>query len=436
MTSAQSFVARIALSVPGAMATIALPAVSRFYRGTTRRFDRLLLICFAVSRLALFALVFGVLHIDARGDIPGFYLPEAEHALHGLIPYRGFLTSYAPLHPYIDAATIYLWHSATAIVLLAIVAEIFAVFVWLKVARSFAADTVCRTAALLYLAAPFSMQFVAIDGQDNVLLALTAALALYLILRNRFFASGAMIGLGVGSVKFLPLLWAPEFFAVLRERWRWVAGLVVPIVLVYGLFLLLHADLLYPLKLEAKLHSASDLPFLLRMITGFEFSDRLFDGFFLLIAAAAYVWIARLARPLSSLADPAAALSGRIRLLTFSMAAIVLLLLIFSKKSWPNYSMLVLFNLCLLPAFRSIVQRSVFALLQILSVTSHSYWASFLNLQDGTRIHARMLAHDRAALAFLPQQVLLLAGYFWLLALLVLELRRGGPNGTRSKQPG
>ena len=424
MTPTQSFAGRATLALIAAAVSIALPAARRFFTGPAERFNRNVLGAFALTRFGLFALIFLVLRIPPRGDIPSYYLPEAESVLAGHLPYRDLPSSYAPLHPYLDAVAVSLWHSPLALTALAPLAEGLLVCIWPRATPAFASEPARRTAALLYLASPLSLQFVTIDGQDNILIALALGLCLLLLsarptTRARPLLSGAVLGLSIAAVKFLPLLWLPPFFVSLRTRWRWLLGLMAALLLGYGFFALKHLDLLSPLKAEGSLVSASNLPYLLTLLSGHAFSLRSFDLLLLLALAAAFLWLATLARQ----ATP----ERRLHLIAWSVPFVTLLLILLSKKSWPNYLLLILFSLCLLPSLRRPSHRVGFAFLQFLGCTAHSYWATFFLLGAAVPLHARLMTADPRTLLLAITQAALILGYFWLLLLTARELRRPTP---------
>jgi hypothetical protein len=106
------------------------------------------------------------------------------------------------------------------------------------------------------------------------------------------------------------------------------------------------------------------------------------------------------------------------RIIAFGTCALTLALLLFAKKSWPPYLMLTLFPLCLLPPSggggSSRPRLSLYAIFSLVAVTEHSVWASLLGECSSADLHQAILAHTQAAL-FLPLELLLLAGYGWLL---------------------
>ncbi len=230
LTGELSLVGRGALGVVAGIASVAIASHPFPRRLSNARFDRLVTTTFAVSRLGIFGLIFLLLRISPRGDIPAFYWPEASSVLRGLLPYRDYGSSYAPLHPYLDGLAILIWHSPLAIILLAIFAGIAMLLLWLRFGREFLSEAEVRTAALLYLSSAISLQFVTVDGQNNVIVAAFVALSLLLASRQRELVSGAAIGIAVAAVKFTPLLYGPAFFLSLPRRWRWALGMAIPVV--------------------------------------------------------------------------------------------------------------------------------------------------------------------------------------------------------------
>jgi hypothetical protein len=406
--------------------------VGRFRAGNARHFDRAAELALGLSRAGLYVLVFFVLHIAARGDVVGFYFPEAERALHGAVPYVNLLTSYAPLHPYLDGVAVLLWRSPLSIVLLAIVFELLLLPVWLGFARAFFSEQQVRTATLLYIASPISLQFVATDGQDNVIIAVLLALAVYCVYRGRTLLSGAAVGLGVIFVKFLPLLFVPVFaMGVSRQlsrRVRWLAGLALVLVLGYAPFALLHGNLLYPLLFEGQERTASNLPYVVEAVLGLGAHPRAEDGLLLLTIAGILA--------VSAKALYGAELEARVRVMTFAPAALTLALLMLSKKSWPPYLMLVLFPLCLLfgeGRYRG-VRTLAFGIFSVLAVFVHSLWATVFQQALAPELHAMLAAGRPSALAFLLLQVLLVGGYLWLLAACVLQVARAGGDAGGGRE--
>ena len=413
MTGQQTLFARVALGLVAGVVSVLLASLPRLKSISKRQFNRLLYSSFAISRVGLFALIFVVLRIAPRGDVPGYYFGQAQEVLRHLLPYRDFVSSYAPLHPYLDAGLISVWHTPLAIMFFSVLAELLLLPLWMRAGREFLPEGELRVASLLYLASPVSLQFVAIDGQDNVVIAVLIALAVMLILRSRVATAGAALGASVAAIKFLPLLYAPAFFIAVPRRWRLVLGAVLVCGVVYGGFVLLHAPVLEPLAAEGDLRSAGDLPYVLETIFGVALPARLTDGCLLLALAGIFACVGRAAHR--------AAIEERMRALTFGMAAVTLAFLVLSKKSWPPYLMLALFPVCLVAAgdsaskVRNGLRVAGFALFSTIAVAEHSYWASMFRQFSSAEFHQAMLAGRHDAWVLLGVELLLVGGYLWLL---------------------
>ena len=416
MTGSQTLIARAALAVVAGSASLTA-ATSRLAALPRKTFDRLVLGAFILSRLALYLIIFFVLRIPPRGDITAFYWSEADAVLHHLLPYSSFQSSYAPLHPFLDAAVIRLWYSPLALILLAICIETFVLPLWLRVGRLFIPEADMRTATLLYLTSVISLQFVTIDGQDNVFIAVLLVLALLLIRHRLNFASGVAVGIGPVAVKFLPLVFGPAFFFAVPRRWRWLAGFTTVVALVYGICLLKDLPIFQPLALEGEFKSAGNIPYVIESLTGIIFPPRLWDGLLLLIIGIICALVANASRH--------ADLTTRLRIVAFGCPSLVLALLLFSKKSWPPYLMVALFPICLLIASGRKSRIPAFALFSFIAVIAHSYWASILLQIYAPEFHRGLMALDQRCLILLALQFLLLGGYLWLLVLSLRQITVG-----------
>jgi hypothetical protein len=421
MTDAQSFLARAALGVAAAGAGLVAVSVARFRRGPAGSFDRGAQAALILSRSALFVLVFLVLRIGPRGDVYKYYFFEASAALRGGLPYRDFASSYAPLHPYLDAAALLVWHSPLALILLSVVAEWLLLPVWLRLVRQGFDEDHVRTAVLLYLASPLSLVFVTIDGQDNILVSVLLAVTALLLLRRRPLLAGAGLGGSVALVKFLPLLYAPVFLLAAPRRLRGLLGFCGAVAVGYVPFALLHLPLLYPLLYENSDRTASCLPFLAETIFNLPPQPRLENA--LLLGGLAVV-LAVFVRSLRG-----ATQAVRLRLLVFAPLALTLTLLLLSKKSWPNYLMLTLFPLCLLlrrgaSAWLWRLRLAAFSAFSVVCLLAHSYWAGHFHEYPPAVIRLKLQEGEQGTVLLLVLQVALMAGYVWLLAETLRQVHR------------
>jgi len=409
MTGSQTLLSRAALGVVAALGSVLLLSFASLQEWSRRSFDRTGIAMLIVSRLGLFCVLFLCFGAAPRGDVPSFYLNQVQAVMQHKLPYRDFPSAYAPLHSYLDAGLFRLWHTPLALMLFPVLAELLLLPLWLRAGRAFLGGGEVRVAALLYLASPISLQFVAVDGQDNVVIALLVVTALLLVLRGRTVLSGAALGLSIVTFKFLPLLYAPVFFLAHPRRWRWAAGAAAVVLPVYGWLLFEHAPVLQPLAAEGELRSAGDLPYLVEAVSGLTLPRRFWDLLLLLALLALFTAVSRAARS----APPAV----RLRAITFGTCAITLAVLLLSKKSWPPYLMLSLFPICLLPASgaRSRLRGASFALFGLVAVTEHSVWASRFAQFSASEFHAALQQGSAPAWLFFILEVLLLAGYAWLL---------------------
>ena len=419
MTGSQTLVARGALGGFAALAGLVAIAMRRFRSGPAPVFDRWLIAAFFVSRLGLYGLIFFVAHIPPRGDVFGFYLPEALRAMLGGLPYRDILTSYAPLHPYLDAAVLLVWRSPLALILFALLWEAALLPLWLRLGRLCFGEERTRMAALLYVASPISLQFVTVDGQDNVIIAVLLATGMLCLLKRKDLLSGVLVALGVAFVKFLPLLYLPLFLAANRRRWQWALGFGGVVCLAYGPFAALHLPLLYPLRFEGQARTASNLPYLFEGVFGVQAPGRVGDALLLLGLSAVLLLTLRAFHGENA--------RGRMRVLTLGSAALTLTLLVLSKKSWPPYLMLVFFPICLVFSGGRLgrLWLLLFACFGVVATVAHSFWATVFGQFLAPAFHLALQQGQPDALLFLGLQTALVGGYLWLLSEAVGQLRKG-----------
>jgi hypothetical protein len=428
MTGIQSLEARSALGCVVAATSYILASSRRIHRPKQKFFDRAVTLAFIASRLGLYVLVFFVLHFAVRGDVPTFYVLPARAALEHKLPYIDYPTSYAPLHATLDAGLLLLWNSPLVIILFSIIVECFLLPVWLRVSRIFLSEETVRIAAVLYLASAMSVQFVTIDGQDNAVLEVLLGVSLLLLARFRSVLSGVVLAAGAAVIKFLPLLFAPAFFLVAARRLRWLVGFVTVLVVGYGYFVLRHVPILFPFEFEHNARTASNLPYVLEAIINYtppNIAEDLAFGVALLIILSLLARIG-LRRPSREVA---------LRAITFGCVALDLALLFFSRKSWPDYIVLTLFPIGLLfgqGAHRRL-RLALFAVFNVIAVTTHSMWASVFSQFLTQPLHQALVARQPAAWVFLFTQILLIAGYAWLLVESIDAMLM--PAGQPSRSP-
>ena len=422
MTGVQTFEARAALGTVAAIATVAAYHWQAAYRASSSSFNRAYLAVFAAVRLLLFSLIFLVLRLPVRGDLPSFYMQEAWWRLEGKVPYRDFLSSYAPLSTYLYAAVYRLHRSPVTLVLFAVLVEIAAAALWLKVLNRVAPQRLARGAALLCLFNPISLQYVTVDGQNNVLISLFLALAFLALLRGRAALSGAWVGVAIAVVKFLPLLFVPSFVLYARRRGvAWAIGCGAVVLAVYGYFQwVLHAPVLSVFTREGDLKTAGGLPYLVESVSGVDLGLALWDRLLLVVLAALVcrvAWLVWRGRDRVVVADVRAAMS--------SICVFLLVLMGLAKKTWPTYSLMVLFPLGLAVAATAAGRRGwwqrtavvLFAVFSLLSVTVHSFWASVLIQAPAMLLHLLLRVQVGTAWTVLLLEFCLVGSYAWMVGL-------------------
>jgi hypothetical protein len=442
MTVLQSTELRGVIGVTMAVASVVAWQTAPRLRMTADRFFALFLGAFAVSRVGLFALAFGVLHLQPHGDI-SLYMEEALPALSGKLVYRDFPTMHAPLNPYLFAAMLRLHHSPLTIMFFGVLFDIGAMYLWMKAAPYFLSRLTLRRAALLVLFNPTSLLTDAIDGQMNSLIALFLALGVYLLVRHRDFLSGAAVAAPAAIIKFLTLIFAPGYlFAVPTARRKLFAtlGFVGVLIAVYLPFALAGADLRVPLQQEGNHETAGNLVYLIEFISGHPLGLRLPDVLLALswFAVVGLVFVC-MRNPAGT---PAEARRRTLSMLTVSLFAELLCIQVFSKNTWDRYLVMTMFPLCIVAAELSFVEIFGYAAWASAACFEPSYWAGSLVLPTSLEAHARLAAGERGLYILTVLEAVVVLGNLFLLltclrALVRLRTPATQPEGiTEPELPG
>jgi hypothetical protein len=420
MTNGQTLIARTALGCALAACTFLALRQKRMWSTSSESFDRTAPLIFASSRLLLWLLLFEILRLPVRGDAMKYYLPEALSWLGGKLPYRDFSTSYAPLHPFLDSLLVRLWHSEVVLVLFSIFVE--SAMFWLAIPflRRFFVDTTVRTAAILYLGSAVSVQFVTVDGQNNVEICLLILLALLAMSRAQALLVGFWVGLSIAAVKLLPLIYCISFLAALRglsKRALGVAGFLIAIVPVYGFCLFKGLNIFYPLQFEGRERTASCFPWVVEVLSGYRFSDSFWNGVSAIALISVTIVCANILLQSPDERRPA--------IIFRSLIVVTLTLMFFAKKSWPNYAILALLPMCSLFDFEAdeFLPLALFQVFNIVAVSIHSFWFTFFHEESSLESHARLFHFSAPIIELLVLHIPLLGCYIWL-ALRSLRLMR------------
>jgi len=398
------------------------PVPGRILALRRREFDAIFIALFGLTHLLLFFLVFFVLHQSPHADLPSYYVPEAHALLRGLTPYRDFPSSYAPWNSYLDALLLRIHDSPLSILVFQIACDILSVPFWIGFTRRFLPEDIVRKAAILYMIQPMVLWDVCIEGKNQACISLLLALALYLIARYDL-ASGVSYSLSLVLVKILPLIFLPALFLGARKRTLWLLGAVALPAVAYGAFLWHGIDVTAPIRIEQRLITGGDLPYLASLVFGRTISAGLSSAIFLLTVAAT-VLISNYAQIRTQLA------AERLWKVLLAILAVLFTVLLFSRKSDPSYLGMCFFLICIFVAVHAEQTKnwtsSFYAALTLVVMLVTSLWFQLLPFYF--KLHDMLWAGDKSAIAMFVSQSLLIFCYAWFLLAALHDLLSQRPN--------
>src|ERR1700722_2306748 len=103
-----------------------------------------------IPSLLLFLALYVVGQREPTSDVPAYYLPVARAVLHGQVPFRDFISSYAPLFPYVGAALVSFWDSGKVFTLFAIGLNAVPLLLWHRSARACFGEHTSRYRTVLF----------------------------------------------------------------------------------------------------------------------------------------------------------------------------------------------------------------------------------------------------------------------------------------------
>ena len=382
----------------------------RFAKWDRRLFDRNYYAFYAASHFLIFFLVFVVLHQKPWTDLPAFYVPQAHSVLRGLVPYRDFESSYAPLNAYLDAVLLRLHDSPLTILLFQIVCDILSLPFWIGFLRRFLGENTVRRAALLYLVQPLVIWQICIDGRNQGLISLFLGISFFAIGRQKIL-SGVSLSFSWIFVKILPVMFVPTMFVSTRKRLPWLMGVMLPSIVVYGAFALIGADVTASLRKEGAIATPQNLPYLFSALTGIRLPSFVLSLFsFVAILGVLFITIRA--------QIDAKTEHAKLWKMMLGAGLVLLTVMLVNKKSDTSYLGMCFFLLCAFVAVEADRGRqgmsAFYALLSFLSLPIVSFWYWPLQRQAATELHRLCLAGDRNSLIMLVMQILLAAGYLGL----------------------
>jgi hypothetical protein len=321
-----------------------------------RGFLSLILLVNSCLGFLFFFAIYVVSGLHVTSDVPGYYVPAAQQALAGRVPYRDFETSYGPLFPYMGAALLLVWNSPKAFVIFALILNSLSLLTWHRIANSYCQQSIARTASLFYCTSGHTL-VQCLLGTNQIWIASGVAASVLLIHNRRSAASGVAQAVAICVTKIIAGLYWPLLFVAAPNRLRWLLNAVVPLVVVCAFFMVYGADILYPLKSEGALISSGNLPYLLEPLIPLE-RRRLLLIFDCSAAIALAITFGLLCTR-SWNQHP----SERVRLLLPHLAFITLVFLLLSKKSFTGYAVFCMYPIGLVIALSTIRQRGKILLL-------------------------------------------------------------------------
>jgi hypothetical protein len=386
---------------------------------TDRKFDRIFIAFYAASHFLIFFVAFFVLHQKPWADLIGFYVPQAHAVMHGLMPYRDFVSSYAPLNPYLDAALLRLHDSPLSILVFQIVCDVLSVPFWIRFLRRFLREATVRKAALLYFAQPLVAWEICLDGKNQGLIALLLGISFWAIARREILSAISLSASWI-LVKFLPLMFVPFLFVGARKRILWLLTAMVPTVFVYGAFVLMRADVTAGVRTESSIATPQNLPYLFGMLTGYNLPGIVLA--LLSLVAVVTALVVGIGAQLRAKTEPA-----KLWKMALGAQLILLSIMIVNKKSDTSYLGMCFFLLCAFVAFDADRSRramsGLYAVLSFLALPIVSFWYWPLTREPATQLHAMWLSGNRNAWIMFVMQVLLVVSYAGLALGIVRGLR-------------
>lgn len=180
----------------------------------------------ALLRVLPFLLLYVVLGVRAQSDVWMFYV-NAVCAREGYFVYRDFENAYAVLFPYLMMVPTWLWDSPNAVLALLLATEIGVLWYGYR----YFSERLGQNqwfAALLYLLLPASFVLSILGGQeDHWLWGFTLAILILARRPDAAFSQGIAAGLALLASKALFVLLIPALLILVKNRLRFIAGMVL-----------------------------------------------------------------------------------------------------------------------------------------------------------------------------------------------------------------
>lgn len=336
----------------------------------------LLFLILIFSRLLLFFSVFVIMGFEPQSDLPAFYYPQAKNVLNGLLPYKDFISSYSPFFPYFTSIPILMYDSVKSIVLFSIIIELMSVLIWYSLAIENFNEHKSNLILLIYTLNPLSIINVAINGQNQIWISLFIGLTYYLLLRKHYYLAGVSFASGFLITKFLFLIFLLPILFFLRNKKRFLLGLILTLIIPFIVLAYYRVDFLIPVKIESQAFSSGNIIYLFTIFSSSLVSHSLVLNLFLLTIILAFLIYIK-----KNIHNKSTFLSD-IPITIIISCLVFVLLMLFSKKSFTNYWTILLYPIIMLTINGNDLRNFLFfSLLGTFLVIEPSLWFRIMSQQ-------------------------------------------------------
>lgn len=269
---------------------------------------------FLLTRLLPFVVIYLILKIEPRGDIPFFYT-KASNALQLKLVYRDFISYHSPLFAYIIAIPLLIWHNPAVLIGLMILGELLCLIQTNRLIQKTFNEGNYSLHTILYFLLPAPTIMLLFGGQEDIWLwgIYASGLIVYHqsknILKTGLVLSCLLICLKITSIFiFIPLFFQSKF----PTKIKWLLGVGIPTIVVFGTIYLFAGNSLFMFIQHTKDPYSPNIfsisyPFLLFIYENHSLTTLNWAGLFLLCSSlfglgfyirniefektAPYVWI-------------------------------------------------------------------------------------------------------------------------------------------------
>jgi hypothetical protein len=215
-------------------------------------------------RFTIFFFIFVVFRLDAQSDVMYYYRwAAAVSQWHSSGESQEIVDlHYGPLFLPLMGLLLRIWNDPKVLILSSILAEFALFIVWVSLGQRISSSLTMKQAAILYTFCPVSVIGTAVDGNNDVLSGMFVSLFVALTLFNKPGLSGIVAGISVVASKALITFAGLPVFLASERKALWLSMVAVPIVLGYGIWLMLPSiDVISGFRFHAMHYSSGNLPF-------------------------------------------------------------------------------------------------------------------------------------------------------------------------------